>query len=434
MLWQILLVLALVGANGFFVAAEFGLVKVRMTEIEALASAESKSTVRARHILEHLDSYLSACQLGITLASLGLGWAGEPVVARLLEPVFKGLGLPADMVHYFAFPLAFMTITFLHLTVGEQAPKIGAIQKARATTLLVAYPLTVFYTVFKPFIWLINVSSNGMLRIVGLKQVSDHDQEITEDEVRTILTQSAAMGHLQAREMQIMESVLDLEDKIARRHMVPRHQIVYLDTRDSMREKLGIASRSGHSRIPLCEGGLEEIIGIVHVKDVFNAMTLGGELESLRQVAREPLFLPETIRLDSLLKKFQKSQTHLAILVDEYGAVSGMITLENVIEEMVGPIEDEFDAETPLVLKKGEGRFEVDALCPLDEFRDKCGVDVQEKTRVDTVGGMLGEALLHIPRVGEELVVGQYRITVIDSEPRRVKRVLVEQIAPTEVA
>ena len=230
MIWQILLVLALVGANGFFVAAEFGLVKVRMTEIEALASAESKSTLRARHILEHLDSYLSACQLGITLASLGLGWAGEPVVARLLEPVFKGLGLPEDMVHYFAFPLAFMTITFLHLTVGEQAPKIGAIQKARATTLLVAYPLTVFYTVFKPFIWLINVSSNGMLRIVGLKQVSDHDQEITEDEVRTILTQSAAMGHLQAREMQIMEGVLDLEDKIARRHMVPRHQIVYLNT------------------------------------------------------------------------------------------------------------------------------------------------------------------------------------------------------------
>jgi CBS domain containing-hemolysin-like protein len=403
-----------------------------MTEIDALGIADSKSTRRARRILEHLDAYLSACQLGITLASLGLGWAGEPVVARLLVPLFKGLGLPADMVHLFAFPLAFFTITFLHLTVGEQAPKIGAIQMARATTLFVAFPLTVFYTVFKPFIWLINVSSNGILGIVGLKQVSEHDQEITEDEVRTILTQSAAMGHLQARERQIMESVLDLEDKIARRYMVPGHQIVYLNRDDPTREALGMASRSGHSRLPLCDGGLEEILGIVHIKDVFNAMTLGGELESLVQVAREPLFLPETIRLDSLLKKFQKSQKHLAILVDEYGAVSGMITLENVIEEMVGPIEDEFDTETPLVLKKGDGRFEVDALCPLDEFRDKCGVEIPEKTRVDTVGGMLSEALRHIPRVGEELVLGQHRIKVIEAEPRRVTRVLVERVSTVE--
>jgi len=433
MIWQILLVVLLVGANGFFVAAEFALVKVRVTEIEAAKTGGGRSTRLAQNILEHLDAYLSACQLGITLASLGLGWAGEPVVARMLEPAFKFMGLPEDKVHFVAFPLAFITITFLHLTVGEQAPKIGAIQKARSTTLFIAYPLTIFYRVFKPFIWLINVSSNGMLRLVGLRTVSEHDQDITEDEVRTILTQSAAMGHLDAQERQIMEKVLDLEDKIARRYMLPRHQIVYLNKRDSMRKKLELASRSGHTRLPLCDGDLDSVIGIVHIKDVFNAMTLDGELETLVPVARETLFLPETIPLDDLLKTFQRSKNHLAILVDEYGAVSGMITLDNVIEEMVGTIEDEFDVETPLILKKGAERFEVDAACSLEEFSYRCGVEVPETPQVDSVGGILTEMLHHIPRVGEVARLGQHRITVLEAEPRRVTRVLVERLSPRSV-
>jgi len=432
MIWQILFVFLLVAANGFFVAAEFALVKVRLTEIEASNSPGGKSSALARHMLEHLDAYLSACQLGITLASLGLGWAGEPMVARLLEPAFRAMGLPAEQVHYFAFPLAFIVITFLHLTVGEQAPKIGAIQKARATTLFIAYPLTLFYTVFKPFIWLINASSNALLRVVGLQAVSEHDQEITEDEVRTILTQSAAMGHLHAREREIMESVLDLEDKIARRHMLPRHQIVYLNKQDPMHNKLETAAESGHTRLPLCDGNLDSIIGIVHIKDVFHAMTRGGEPETLVQVAREALFLPETIRLDELLKEFQRSKNHLAILVDEHGAVSGMITLENVIEEMVGPIEDEFDAETPLVLKKGEDRYEVDAACPLDDFSEKCGVELPASLSVDSVGGILTEMLHHIPRAGETVTLGQHRITVLEAEPTRVRRVLVERVPTAE--
>ena len=430
MIWQILVVVLLVGANGFFVAAEFALVKVRLTEIEATKTAGGKSTRLARNMLDNLDTYLSACQLGITLASLGLGWAGEPMVARLLEPAFNAMGLPEEKVHYFAFPLAFIVITFLHLTVGEQAPKIGAIQKARSTTLLIAYPLTLFYTVFRPFIWLINVSSNALLKLVGLEAVSEHDQTITEDEVRTILTQSAAMGHLHTRERRIMENVLDLEDKTARRYMLPRNQIVYLDKRDPMSKKLETASRSGHTRFPLCDGELDNVIGIVHIKDVFNAMTLDGELETLVQVAREAVFLPESIKLDALLREFQRSKSHLAIVVDEYGAVSGMITLENVIEEMVGPIEDEFDAETPPVVKTGANRFEVDASCPIDEFTRECGVEVPDEIRADSVGGLLIETLGHIPESGEKLRLGNHEITVLTSERRRVLRVRVENVSP----
>jgi CBS domain containing-hemolysin-like protein len=434
MIWQILVVLVLVGANGFFVAAEFALVKVRLTEIETPETDPGGATSLALHMLGHLDAYLSACQLGITLASLGLGWAGEPMVASMLEPAFAALGLPEEKVHFLAFPIAFMTITFLHLTVGEQAPKIGAIQKARATTLFIAYPLKVFYTVFKPFIWLINASSNGMLRLVGLAPVSEHDQAITEDEVRMILTQSAAMGHLHARERRIMENVLDLEDKIARRFMVPRHQIVYLNKSDSMEKKLEIASKSGHTRFPLCDGDLDEVVGIIHLKDVFNAMTLHGDLETLVQVAREALFLPETARLDSIMKEFQKSKRHMAIIVDEYGAVSGMITLENIIEEMVGPIEDEFDAESPLVTRTKAGRVEVDATCSIGEFVKECGVNVPEEIQADSVGGILVETLGRIPKAGEKVRLGDHLLTVLAMERRRVLRVLVEQDPQAEVA
>jgi len=429
MIWQVLVVLLLVFANGFFVAAEFALVKVRVTEIET-GTDGGRSTRLAQNMLEHLDAYLSACQLGITLASLALGWAGEPMVARLIEPVFTALSPPEDNVHFFAFPLAFLVITFLHMTVGEQAPKIWAIQKARATTLAVAFPLTLFYTVFKPFIWLINVSSNAMLRAAGLGAVSEHEREITEAEVRTILTESAAMGHLQARERQMMEGVLDLEDKVARRYMVPRHQIVFLNNRDTMQDRLETAARSGHSRFPLCDGDLDDVCGVVHIKDVFKLMTAGGEPETLSRITRQALFLPETIRLDRLMREFRRSRNDLGILVDEYGAVSGMITLENVIEEMVGPIQDEFDAETPLVLKKGEDRFEVDAACPLDDFSEKCGVEVPEGMSADSVGGILSETLHHIPHVGDTVTLGAHRITVVEAEPKRVKRVLVEKLPP----
>jgi CBS domain containing-hemolysin-like protein len=427
MLWNTLFVFLLVAANGFFVAAEFALVKVRASELTPANVPAKGATRLARNMLENLDVYLSACQLGITLASLALGWLGEPLVATMLEPAFKALGLPEENVHFAAFPIAFVIITFLHLTVGEQAPKIGAIQKARATVLFIAYPLAVFYRLFKPFIALINISSNAMLRAVGLTPVSEHDQIITEEEVRVILTQSAAMGHLGTGERRMLENVLDLEDKIARRYMVPRSQIVYLDKADNMEEKLKVA-RSGHTRFPLCEDGLDHIVGIIHVKDVFNAMSQGEALTSLVQFARKPLFLPETIHLDVLMKEFQRSKNHLAILVDEYGSVSGMITLENVIEEMIGAIDDEFDVEKPFVVKKGEGRFEVDAACPVGEFARRCGVVVPEDSEVDSVGGLLIEALGHIPQNGETVRLGEHELTVLESEPTRVLRVLVESL------
>ena len=427
MIWNAFFVLMLVGINGFFVAAEFALVKVRATEIEPDENSTKKSKVLAHHVLEHLDSYLSACQFGITIASLGLGWIGESVVARMLEPIFRSLGLPEEQLRYFSFPVAFGVITFLLLTLGEQAPKIGAIRRARSTTFLVLYPLIIFNKVFWPFIWLINVSSNLILKVFGIEAVSKYGQKITEEEVRMILTQSAATGQLGVKEQQIIEGVLDLRDKNARRYMIPRNQIVYLNRQDSMSAKLKIAASCGHTRLPLCEVDMDHVVGVLHIKDIFNSVTLEDELTSLSAVARAPLFLPEAIRLDKLLKEFQRSKNHLAILVDEYGSVSGMITLENVIEEMVGPIEDEFDAEVPLILKKGQDRFEVNARCPVDEFVLKCGVKVRTGTEVDSVGGVLIEILGHIPQAGEKVQLVDHIVTIIKSEPTRVLWVLVEK-------
>jgi CBS domain containing-hemolysin-like protein len=242
-----------------------------------------------------------------------------------------------------------------------------------------------------------------------------------------ILAESAAMGHLGAGERRMLENVLDLEDKIARRHMVRRGQVVYLDRQDPMQKKLEIASRSGHTRFPLCDGDMDHVIGIVHIKDVFSATSLGDELSTLTQIARAPLFLPETIHLDTLLREFQKSRNHMAVLVDEYGGASGIITLENVIEEMVGPIEDEFDAEVPLVVKKGEGRFEVDAACPIDDFASRFAIELPADSVADSVGGFLIETLGRIPLTGETVRLGDCEISVLESEPTRVVRVLVDR-------
>jgi CBS domain containing-hemolysin-like protein len=427
MFWKIFLVLFLVAVNGFFVAAEFALVKLRLQEIKILARQGSKTAKMVERIIEHLGAYLPACRLGITLASLGLGWIGEPLVARLIEPLFHVLGIPADKVHFAAFPLAFILITLMHITAGEQVPKIFAIQKYKTTALAIARPLAIFYKIFRPFIWVINTLSNLMLGVMGIQMASEHHAAHTEDELRAILIESAAGGHLTRRERLMMESVLDLENKIARRFMLPRNQIVYLDKNESMEEKLQKASESGHTRLPLCDGDLDHIIGIVHIKDVFKALAQKEKFTTLVGFARRPTFLLETVTLEVLLHEFQKDHTALALLVDEYGMISGMITLENVLEELVGPIQDEFDSELPPIVKKGDHQFEVEATCPVDEILKKLEIELPH-TNAGTIGGLVIEQIGHIPAKGEKVVFGRYEITVLEAEPTRVQRLLLKRL------
>ncbi|HUV14298.1 MAG TPA: hemolysin family protein [Acidobacteriota bacterium] len=426
MFWKISLVFFLVAANGFFVAAEFALVKLRLQEIKLLARKGSKAAQVLESIMVHLDAYLSACQLGITLASLGLGWLGEPLVATMIEPIFRSMEVPTDQVHFVAFPIAFLIITTLHITAGEQVPKILAIQRYKSTALTVAIPLALFYRIFQPLIWVVNTISNLILRTLGIEVVSDHSAVHTEEEVRAILLESAAGGYLTRRERLIIENVLDLENKIARRYMLPRNEIVYLNKNDSMEEKLRKASESDHTRLPLCDGDLDHVIGIVHVKDVFRSLAKKERLVTLIDLARKPTFRPETVALDILLKDFQKNHTILTFLVDEYGVVSGMITLENVIEQLVGPIQDEFDQEKPSIEEKGQNRFQIDAACLVDDVIDQLKIELPE-TDANTIGGMVVEQIGRIPAKEEKVMLGDHEVTVLEAEPTRIRMVLLKR-------
>ncbi len=427
-LLQLLLVAVLVFANGFFVAAEFALVKVRLSQIEQLARQGSWAASIAKNVLNRLDAYLSACQLGITLASLGLGWAGESVARSLLEPLFHWLHWDG-VAPYVTIPLAFMLITFLHISLGEQVPKIMAIRAAQSTTLAVSFPLAIFYKLLWPFIWVLHASSNLMLRAIGVRITGSHEQLHSEEELRLILAESAAGGEVTRGERLMMENVLDLEDKVTRQVMVPRRDIVYLNNRRAMQENISIIADSQYTRFPLCDGDLDRVVGMVHAKDLLSIIHTGKSLPSLTEIVRKLPFFPETMPLDVLLREFQKNRTHVAMVVDEYGTVSGMVTFENVLEQVVGPIQDEFDRELPMIIRRSKGRFLVDALCGLDDLVAQCHVEIPADITSDTAGGLMVELLGHIPVPGEKIRLGRHELVVLDAEATRVRRVEVQELA-----
>jgi CBS domain containing-hemolysin-like protein len=430
---EFLIIAGLVFVNGFFVAAEFSLVKVRTSQIDQLAESGHWAAKLTSRALDHLDAYLSASQVGITVTSLALGWTIEgwviPGVRRLLAVVGLGGGdVAPHALSLSVVPIAsFTLVTFLHVALGEQAPKSLAIRSSKTLALWTAPPLVAIYYIFWPVIWLLNSASNLVLLGLGLGKRSNAELVHTEEELRHILAESAAGGHLSRNERVMIENVLNLEEKTARRVMVPSPDIVYLSLARPLEENLRVARQAGHTRYPLCEDDLTTVIGMIHVKDLFRAGALANGRLDLRKWAREVPFLPETLALDALLVKFQRNRVHLAMLLDEYGSVVGMISLENVLEELVGPIQDEFDRETPRVAPLGDGVFEVDAACPLDVLADACGVAVPE-TEAETAGGLILDLLGRLARQGDSVIVGAHRLTVVRAEPTRIRRILVEPV------
>lgn len=418
---QLLLVITLILANGFFVAAEFALVKVRLSQLEVLADGKSWTARVAKGVVTNLDAYLSACQLGITIASLALGWVGEPFVEKIISPLLIriGLGEYAEMI---ALYVGFIAITFLHITVGEQVPKILAIRKATGTSLVVSPLLKLFYWIFRPFIWFLNASSNWMLRMLGFGAVNKKEQAHSEDELRLILAESAEGGSLSLGERRLMENVLDLEDKTARRIMVPRSDIVFLDVEDSLQDNLRTIAESRHTRLPLCDGGLDRVIGTIHAKRVLRMLVGNAEEVSLTDLASKIPFVPESVKLDHLMREFLTSRVHLALVVNEYGSVTGMVTFEDVLEELVGPIQDEFDRELPPIVRRAGGKFMADGSCPLDLFLEHCPVTLP-LLEAESVGGLMVELLGHIPDERESVRVGRYDLVARSVTDTRVQRV-----------
>jgi CBS domain containing-hemolysin-like protein len=430
------LALALVLLNGFFVATEFALVKVRVTRIRPLAERGSPAARLVLEMVDQLDAYLSACQVGITLASLGLGAIGEPAFAGLVRPALAGLGEWAEpATHGIAFTLAFSTITVLHIVVGEQAPKILAIWRPEPIALAVALPMRVFYRVFYPVVSLLARVTSAVLAPLGIAG-STKEGAHTEEEARMILAESLAGGRDSEMRRRLVERALEFANKRARQFMVPRADVVVLDVEAPLDENLEAARRMGFTRYPLVRGTLDEVLGIVHIRDLAAGAGRITSSADLVSVAREPLFVPEASPADVVLRQFQSRRLHQAIVVDEYGGTSGLVTLEDLLEELIGSeIQDEFDtAEAAPLLALGRGAYSVAGGFALDELTELLGVELEDPEAV-TVGGYVQNGLGRIGRVGDVVLLGDaHAIKVLETRQRRVLRVWVGPLADVAAA
>jgi CBS domain containing-hemolysin-like protein len=418
---KLLVIAALVALNSFFVAAEFALVKVRHSQLQALASQGNKRASISQHVVENLTAYLSACQLGITLASLGLGWVGEPFLARMLQPFFALLGISSEpFVASISFAIAFSLITALHIVLGEQAPKILAIQKSVGATLLVSPPLRVFYAIFRPFIWFLNVSSNWILtHIFRVRPAGEAELAHSEEELRLILSESARAKEVSPLGKELLINALDLRERVVRDIMTPRGQVVFLNVEDSFEENVKKALASRHTRFPLCRGHLDNTVGLIHIKELVPLMR--DPNPDLLRIRRDLIPVPEMMSLEKLLSLFLNKHAHLAIVVDEFGGTVGMVTLENVLEELVGDIQDEFDTEKEEFREINENEFSVDGALALYELRDLAGIEL-ESADVSTIGGYVTHLLGHLPKPGEHVQIDNYLVTISQSDGRSVQQ------------
>jgi CBS domain containing-hemolysin-like protein len=431
--WYLLLALAFIVANGVFVAAEFSIVKVRPTQLAELAAAGSSRARMARRILKKLDTYLSATQLGVTLASLALGWIGEPVFEKLIEPSVSMFGAWSPAIaHSIAATLAFLTISWLHITFGELGPKYIAVGKTLGTAMWLSHFLRGFYLVTFPIIFVLNKTSNAVLSVLGIRPASG-DVAHSQEELRLILASSEKAGILSEENREIIEGVFQFSKRTARQIMVPRTDVSVLSTKKSIAENLEIIRTTRHTRYPLCEGTLDQTIGLVHVKDLLLAQ-LRGPGRSLIELKRDILFVPENSTVEALLSQFIEHKTHMAVVLDEYGGASGIVSLENITEELFGQIQDEFDRERPEIEPLGNGRYRVRGDYLIEDLADRLKVDVGEPAE-ETIGGYVAARIGREVAPGDRTSLGDLSIEVVDAERFRVRWVIVQtQMPKTEEA
>jgi CBS domain containing-hemolysin-like protein len=419
-LFKLLGVLLIVAVNGFFVIAEFSIVKIRSTQLDSLIEKGDKRAVMAMHVTKHLDAYLSATQLGVTMASLALGWVGEPYVAQLIEPVFGMVGVHSPVVvNAIAVLLGFAVITFLHITLGELGPKYLAINDPLGVSLRVVRPLRIFFAVFRPAIWVLNRSSNFILKdLLRINPVGGVELAHSEEELRLILTESEEADEVTPLGKEILINALDLRRRVVRDIMTPRGHVIFLNTEAAFEENLTTAQTSRHTRFPLCEGHLDHTVGLVHIKDMLSLMREAQP--SLLKIKRELFPVPEMMPLEKLLEFFLKKHAHLALVVDEYGGTVGIVSLDNVLEELVGDIQDEFDADQQKEYKKiSDDEFVVEGALGLYEVNDLIGLKL-ESADVSTIGGYVTHLIGHLPRTGEHVRIDCFMVTVTKANGRRV--------------
>ena len=421
--FKLFVVVLLVLGNAFFVAAEFSIVKMRSSRLDVLIAEGNRRASYAKELVNRLDVALSVTQLGITIVSLGLGWLGEPVVASLLHPAFSWLGVPESAVATVSFAVAFFLITSLHIVGGELIPKNVAIRKVESVALSVALPLLVFQRVMYPFVWLLNHVANWAEERMGFSVVTKgEDVAHTEEEIRVLMEESHRQGFIDKTELEFVDNVFDFADLSVREIMIPRTDMICLDLEDSIEESIHTAMAERLTRYPICDGDKDNIIGFLHIKDFLETLYRKEEPD-LRKLARRALVVPEAMAVSRLLQTMQKERSQLAIVVDEYGGTAGMVTIEDVVEEIVGDIQDEFDTDRPLVEKKGARLYSVDAKMLLEELEDVLEVAIDEED-IDSVGGWLSAHVENPPRIGQKATFADAQFFVEETEGVRITRVL----------
>ena len=413
-LLQLVLVAFLIFMNGFFVAAEFACVKIRPSRLETLIQEGSKRAAYAKRLTDHLDASLSVTQLGITLASLGLGWVGEPVVAVIILPFTQMIGFDDAIGHTISLVLAFSVITAAHIIMGELTPKTMAIQSVEKIMLSVALPMLIFQKVMYPFVWLLNHVANWVARRLGFKAAAEGEDAHTEEEIRLLMEESHRQGLIDDTEADFVDNVFDFTELNVREIMTPRTDMVVLFLEDSFEENMEIILSEQLTRYPICREDKDHIIGFLHVKDLMRIIALGRK-PNLRKLARKALVVPESM---------QGSHSQLAIVVDEFGGTAGMVTIEDIVEEIVGDIQDEFDEERPTAESRGGLVYSVDAKMLLEELADILEIPIEDED-VDSVGGWLYDQLGGEPRVGQMAAAAGSLFFVEEVDGARIIRVLI---------
>jgi CBS domain containing-hemolysin-like protein len=432
--FSLLLALFLVLLNGFFVAVEFALVKVRPTRIETLVEEGKPGATLVKDAIQNLDSYLAACQLGITLASLSLGWVGEPAIAALIEPVL-GAFLPEGAIHTVAIVLGFAAITFLHVVFGELAPKTLSIQDAERISLIVAPPMKFFYYLFLPGIYVFNGTANFFTGLLGFSPASETDEAHTEEDIRMLIAQSSEQGLVEEGQEEMLEGVFELQDTDVREIMVPRPDVEVLETNMSRETLLAVTTEGSHSSYPVLDPEADDhVVGAIHIGDLYRTTQSGDDSWTARDLAREVVIVPETRRIASLLAEFQDREIQMAMVIDEWGAFEGIVTMEDILEEIVGEIRDEFDVpgDEPSIRKLENGDYSIDGRVPIETVNQVLDTEFGSEDS-ETVGGLVFNRLGRSPEVGDSVNLDSYAFDIDEVSGSRISHVVARKAAQRNV-
>lgn len=429
MLFDIFITLFLVLLNGFFVAAEFAIVKVRSSQLELKVQSGNNTAKLASHIVSHLDGYLAATQLGITIASLGLGWIGEPVVSKIIIRLMDlvGITIKPEVVHSISLPIAFTLITILHIVFGELAPKSIAIQRPEKTTFFIAYPLQFFFFLFRPFIWLLNGIANFALRIIGIPPAVGIEAHSSE-ELQYLVQQGRESGEIDAAEYNIIKNAFQFSEQVAKQIMVPRTDVVAIDINDFSEAMLEKIINEGYSRIPCYEDNIDNIAGVVYLKDILMTLRKSTTV-NIRDIMRTILVVPETKQINQLLNEFQSKHQQIAIVVNEYGGTEGIITMEDILEELVGEIQDEYDSEIPIVEKTNDRTYTVLAKASLDDVNELLPHSIEKDEQYETLAGCLIHKFGRIPGPKDKITFNDYEFSILKKNKNAIILVQLVDVA-----